>query len=117
MLDAHRTTDDMSDILLPVISDGKTVGYLFECPGCECSHIYATMPDYFKSGMHWQFNGNIEAPSFTPSLLNRWGFVQGKATKICHLHVTDGKIVFCDDCTHSLAGQTVPMIPFPFNKT
>ena len=27
----------------------------------------------------------------------------------CHLFVTDGKIIYCGDCTHELSGQTVDL--------
>jgi hypothetical protein len=29
----------------------------------------------------------------------------------CHIFVRDGKIQFLNDCTHELAGKTVPMEP------
>jgi hypothetical protein len=35
--------------------------------------------------------------------------VQKKVPKICHSFITDGRIQFLGDCTHRLAGQTVPI--------
>ena len=32
---------------------------------------------------------------------------------VCHSFVTDGRIQFLGDCTHSLAGQTVDLPEFP----
>ncbi|WP_241754456.1 hypothetical protein [Cupriavidus basilensis] len=32
---------------------------------------------------------------------------------VCHSFVTDGRIQFLGDCTHALAGQTVPLAEFP----
>ncbi len=29
--------------------------------------------------------------------------------EVCHSFVTDGQIQFLGDCTHKLAGQTVPL--------
>ncbi|MES2779927.1 MAG: hypothetical protein V4651_08505, partial [Bacteroidota bacterium] len=29
---------------------------------------------------------------------------------ICHLHVTNGQIIYCSDCTHELSGKTIPMV-------
>jgi len=62
-------------------------------------------------------------PTFTPSLLNRWGKYanpnwkepedappDNKWSGICHLFVTNGMIHYCGDCTHEYSGkQNVPM--------
>lgn len=55
-------------------------------------------------------------------LKHRWGcqtreeiskivndFFDKQPPHVCHTFVTDGKINFLSDCTHELAGQTVPM--------
>ena len=82
------------------------VHYLFFfCPGCKCQHTYSVNDD----GTGWQFNGDIEKPTFTPSLFNRDFDTEGKVKSICHLFLTDGKIQFLNDCTHDLKGQTVEM--------
>lgn len=76
---------------------------MFWCPGCECAHS-------FDMGRNiWTFNGNYEAPTFTPSLLYRGGKDE---RIICHLIVTSGRIQFCADCPHSLVGQNVAMVPW-----
>lgn len=75
--------------------------YIFRCRGCQGLHVY---------GPGWIFNGNLEAPTFMPSLLNTWDFGELKQKKICHLFVKDGQIEYLSDCTHSLAGKTVSMI-------
>ena len=80
--------------------------YVFLCPGCGYGHVY-----YVKHGKNsnpnlptWTFNGDMERPSFTPSLLN-----YGDGVMRCHLYVTDGMIYFCSDCEHELSGKIVPM--------
>ena len=82
----------------------------------------------------WGYNGDARAPTFTPSILVRSGhhvpghavdqcyctwdkrdqddFADLKCT-ICHTFVTDGRIQFLGDCTHELAGQTVPIPEWP----
>lgn len=55
--------------------------------------------------MVWAFNGDLEAPTFSPSLKSE-NHVDPKQ-RCCHLNMTAGKIVFYADCTHDLAGQTV----------
>lgn len=86
--------------------------YSFYCPGCKHEHVYTVSSD--KS--QWHFNGSHEYPSFTPSLLNR-EMDKNKVTgnydvvkSICHLFVTDGKIIYCNDCTHELSGKIIEMI-------
>lgn len=71
--------------------------YWFKCPGCECSHAFTV------GGTHWQWNGSLDRPSFTPSLLCN----KDDPASRCHSFVTDGKIQFLSDCWHKLAGQTV----------
>lgn len=99
--------------------------YAFWCPGCGEGHAVWVQPG------RWEFNGNMEKPTFNPSLLihrkmgeppitaenfeewkrNPWP--QTKVDKICHLNVTDGQLIFHGDSTHHLSGKTVPMEPFP----
>ena len=79
------------------------------------------------SGPRWSYNGNPDAPTFTPSVLVRSGHYapghtgecwctweteegeKGFGCYICHSFVTNGKIQFLGDCTHALAGQTVDL--------
>jgi len=95
---------------LNIVTDGdvptaKIVGYSFKCPGCGWRHVFWTdSPHYPK----WAFNGNLDKPSFTPSLLDRWHDERGDMR--CHIVLTDGIINFCGDCSHPLAGQSIPMI-------
>jgi Family of unknown function (DUF6527) len=80
------------------------------CPGCNEAHrpeIIGEEGD-LPPGPCWQWDGNLEAPTFTPSLL------VGKDTdRVCHSFITNGQWVFLPDCTHALAGQTVDMVPLP----
>lgn len=94
-------------------------GYYHWCPGCEHAHFYATEHPA-PTSPRWDFNGNIERPSFTPSMrffrpalpAKDGEPAQAEQTR-CHYFVTDGQIVFCGDCVHALAGQTVPLPVMP----
>ena len=79
--------------------------YWFQCPGCNEAHQYAVMLD--GTGPSWTFNGDMEKPSFAPSLLNTSPQLR------CHLFLTDGKIHFCPDCHHDLKGKTVDLPELP----
>jgi hypothetical protein len=37
--------------------------------------------------------------------------LQRRIDRICHCFIRDGQIQFLLDCTHALAGQTVPLPP------
>jgi len=58
----------------------------------------------------WEFNGDVDKPTFSPSILVRHH--EWTVEKVCHSFVRDGKIEFLNDCTHELAGKTVPMEDF-----
>lgn len=111
----------LSPILRSV--QGGNVG--FWCPGCNEMHVVGIEP---PASLIWGYNGNPDAPTFTPSVLIRGGhYVPGQEGKkcwctynaehpdkapvftcsVCHSFVVDGQIQFLGDCTHALAGQTV----------
>jgi len=87
-----------------------TPDYLFWCPGCKHGHALWTTGNN-RANAIWTFNGNEEHPTFNPSLLNHYPR-EGEADHVCHLFVTDGNLVFLGDCTHELAGRTIPMVEF-----
>jgi hypothetical protein len=82
------------------------VQYWFHCPGCACDHVFLVGP--LASGFgnaRWNFNGDLERPTFKPSLLCD----KDRPASRCHSIVTNGKIQFQDDCWHSLKRQTVEL--------
>lgn len=86
-----------------VKDDAPVVHYWFRCPGCLESHHFSTP--------RWQFDGNLEAPTFRPSLRYPGHRKVGNPTLLgeCHLYLTAGRIEFLQDCSHALAGQTVDL--------
>jgi hypothetical protein len=104
-----------------------TDGYVFFCPGCKNMHQVRV-----KGTPAWGWNGSLDKPTFSPSILIRSGHhVPGHEGSqcyctwddkeefpdlkcgVCHSYVTDGNIQFLSDCTHELAGQTVPIPDLP----
>ena len=62
----------------------------------------------------WTWDGNLEAPTLSPSILTHTEpYVDGKGTGICHSFISAGIVEFLGDCTHSLAGQKVPLPELP----
>lgn len=88
---------------------------LFWCPGCDSPHAPVVKASALSPSA-WGWNGSLERPTFTPSILSAWDEWQGEGVPpkkhVCHSFVTDGRIQFLGDCTHALAGQTVPLPEF-----
>jgi len=96
--------------------------YLHWCPGCGEMHS-------IPRDQRWQFNGDLDRPSFRPSLRvvrmkkeivdGNWtgNVVRDDAGNIvphcCHYTVAWGLMHFHPDSTHALAGQTVRLPELP----
>lgn len=96
--------------------------YLFYCEGCGCRH--------FIDPTIWTFNGDLDNPTVSPSILVRsghykedhfgdcWCTYNDKHPENpssfecyrCHSFVRNGMIEYLSDCSHSLAGQIVPLL-------
>lgn len=84
-----------------LIADGDT-RLIFSCPGCGDNH--GPRVDGPVNGKpRWIWNGDMQLPTLSPSVMTRNG------AAVCHLFLKDGQIEFLGDCTHALAGQTVPL--------
>ncbi len=96
---------------------------LFWCPGCDEAHSI--------DNTRWQVSGTEDRPTISPSVLATCGHLDPKydgngcwctyneehpdnPSKYkcyrCHSFVRDGQIEFLTDCSHALAGKTVPMV-------
>ena len=84
-------------------------GLVFMCPGCKERHI---IHHGVGNGPRWQWNGDAEKPTFSPSVLVRWTDEDTAKDFVCHSFVTAGKIQFLNDSTHDLAGKTVDLPDF-----
>jgi hypothetical protein len=106
----------------------------FWCPGCGEEHVIRARQ---ADGRGWEYNGNQDAPTFSPSVLYRTVRMKGGDDELdrilseytgdqreqmlsdkriewrCHSFVTDGNIQFLGDCTHEMAGQTVALPEYP----
>jgi len=78
--------------------DGSFYRHMFMCPGCN---------EYHGVDNTWEFNGNYEHPTLSPSVLVEW--IEAGTNKRCHSFVREGRIEFLGDCTHGFAGSTVDL--------
>lgn len=105
-------------------------GLSFFCPGCQVRHVI-----WHGAGAppRWGWNGDMDKPTFTPSILVRYSCLSQAAADrdkafhekhgrhmspeelpydehhVCHSYVAGGRIQFLGDCTHALANQTVDL--------
>ncbi len=96
---------------------------MFVCPGCAEGR---------RSGVHmlpvnfgglanpvspaWDWDGKFGTPTLGPSILSHiepYEEGTGKPLGVCHSFLREGIFEFLSDCTHSLAGQHVPIPDLP----
>lgn len=82
----------------------------FCCPGCSNWHG-VTIGHPNNRGAQWTWNGDVDRPTISPSILSRIEYPKDatRDQQVCHSFVEGGNIRFLSDCTHGLAGQTVPL--------
>ena len=85
--------------------------FWFWCPGCKTNHRFVTKLPTGETGPTWTFNGDLEKPTFAPSLLcnGRTTPDPERGVHRCHLFLQEGMVHYLGDCTHELAGQTIPV--------
>lgn len=119
--------------------EGKgEAGYSYWCQGCNERHSIPT-----EGPKAWTFNGDLERPVFGPSVMVRSGHYaehhvpgdscwctydaeqiaqglepSGFGCRRCHTFIgcngaQPGEVIFLSDCTHALAGQTLPLPDLP----
>lgn len=102
---------------------------LFVCPGCvaggpdgyEGIHMLLVNAPPGLNRASWDFDGNLEAPTLSPSILtngtrdDRTRFRDDGRPRFprCHSYLRAGIFEFLSDCEHPLAGQRIPMPDLP----
>lgn len=80
--------------------DGKFIGWGHYCPGCKMHHMF---------DKRWKFNGDVEKPTFSPSMLVRYTWGKEQKECRCHYYLRNGEIRYLSDCLHSLKGKTIEL--------
>ncbi len=92
-------------ILLQSEDDRTGKELVFTCPACQYGHSFRIERGSLNADAPvWQWNGDLEKPTFTPSLMVNRG-----TERQCHLFVRDGLIEYLHDCVHPLSGCAVIM--------
>lgn len=81
---------------------------LFWCPGCKEHHgVNIVKPN--RLGAVWTWDGDVDKPTFNPSVVVGKKNENGSMDVLCHLFVRSGHIQYLSDCKHELSGKTVVM--------
>ena len=88
----------------------ELIGYSHHCPGCNHLHVFYTK-QFYKNNPVWAFDGNLVAPTFSPSMSVKWEATNPPQKHTCHYNLEKGIIIFHGDSTHALANQRVPLPP------
>ena len=90
----------MAKVKVCDMGGGQSPAWRHWCPGCEMNHVIYTDARSQPNGHKWSFNGDVDRPTFSPSIN-----IVGR----CHYFVRAGRIEYCGDSAHRLAGQTVDL--------
>lgn len=124
----------MSIFLSKKLKQARPNVYMHWCPACKCQHFFYTNGGN-EGKPSWGFNGNLESPSFSPSMhihydeptmddseLDRLMKLRETDKSIvvpsvrittCHYYLTAGKLIYMTDCPHELRGHTVDLPDYP----
>lgn len=94
---------------------------MFICPGCKeldgtglhmlPVNSFGVMAQARDKRPMWEWDGNVEAPTISPSILTKGGAPANQY--VCHSYLKEGVFQFLGDCTHSLINQHAPMLDLP----
>lgn len=87
----------------------------WHCPGCKAPHSIFVKPGTLNKKT-WLWNGSVDKCTLSPSVVvftREYIDDEDPSFRIaptnCHVFIRDGMIEFLSDCTHALAGKTVPV--------
>lgn len=92
--------------------------YEFWCPGCEDHHHIRTeeAPTWGRDlttkepyQVCWRFNGDMDKPTFSPSMKLTTQVGQGRAIHVCHVAIHGGMLEYFAATSHGLAKKFIPM--------
>lgn len=97
----------------------ELLGWAHWCAGCQHAHVFR-IDRPGRKGPVWSFNGNMEKPTFSPSMREFIPEGRDKDNNItrqekttCHYILTDGVINYlADSSEHTLRGSH-PLPDFP----
>ena len=102
------TTTRLSPKLVKHESPG-ILAYSHWCEGCNHCHTF-----YIQCNGHtWTFDGNVNDPTFNPSMLEFYTREDNTRKTLCHYFLHSGVMKYCGDSPHALSGQEVPLKNIP----
>jgi len=112
---------------------------MIQCLGCDNEHAINVDPTVVHRNEDgsvtphpcWTFNGDLDRPTFSPSLLVRSGKYANpewyakltsqerrdfadRISNVCHSYIVNGQIQYLHDCTHKYVNQTIELPDYEF---
>jgi hypothetical protein len=84
--------------------EGEGDSLFLWCPGCDDVHRVTRLWTW-----EWENGGDIAELTIEPSILVK----HGNTLSQCHSFFRSGQWQFLSDCSHELAGKTVPAVELP----
>jgi hypothetical protein len=93
-------------------------GFAHWCPACKTMHAFAVSKP-FSNGAKWRFDGNLESPTFEPSMniaIGPYPYGEGEKPRIdrCHYFLHNGVIQYLADCTHEMTNTSIALPDLPY---
>jgi hypothetical protein len=89
--------------------------YEIYCPGCNTKHKVFTKLSAGCTQVH-KFDGNLEKPTFSPSVLIDYGLDAVNNRRVCHFFVSEGSLNY-QNCFHIFKNREVPLKSFSSEPT
>lgn len=75
------------------VTGSPNITHMFWCDGCKHVHTF--------NDKTWKFNGDLNNPTISPSILVQWYDEKTNKMNRCHSFIRDGKIRYLSDCNTS----------------
>lgn len=94
--------------LVFVTAGEESLCYFF-CPACQQAHVVRVPPHPHA----WAYDGNEVSPTFHPSIKVSGQHPETGEPTVCHSYLRQGQFEYLADCTHAMAGRSMPLPAMP----
>jgi hypothetical protein len=97
-----------------LIYDETESSYEVYCPGCAIKHKIFTKLSSSCTQVH-KFDGNLDTPTFSPSVSIDYGLDTVNNRRVCHFFVSEGFLNY-QNCFHGFKNRSVPLESFKLER-
>lgn len=106
-----RIVENVGTVEEPIYQETGQHQLWFICPGCGSAHAPNVALAPGQKAPVWSWDGNLEAPTLSPSILVTHSYEKDGVTHkhVCHSFLKAGVMEFLSDCTHDGANKQLPL--------